>query len=91
VEAFPLVIIEAMASRTPFISFEVGALRKGNEEFDGGIIVNTIEEMVKAIQYLLKKDLLRQQFGRAGYQCTRKRFNITKIAERYETLYKRLV
>jgi len=91
VEAFPLVIIEAMASQTPFVSFEVGALRRGNEEFAGGIIVDTIEEMVATVQNLLNDASVRQQLGESGYRRAKESYDWEKIVDRYEALYKRLV
>ncbi len=48
-EAFPMVILEAMATATPWICTNVGNV----EELSGGIIIDSAEEMAKAIDTLL--------------------------------------
>ena len=89
-EAFPLVILEAMASSTPFVTFEVGALRKSNPQFIGGIIVESINEMTTVMDQLIDNTAIRQKLGLDGYKCALQSYNWEKIVDRYESLYKQL-
>ena len=82
-ECFPLVVVEAMASRTPFISTDVGCVR----ELVGGVIVSSAEEMGNAIRWLADKGLEWQRLAEAGRHAWEKEYRWDKIVEQYESLY----
>lgn len=64
-ETQPLTILESMASGKPFISTDVGCVT----EFEGGLIVNNIEEMAGAMRELAGNPAERGELGRRGKEC----------------------
>lgn len=86
-EASPLVILEAMAAGTPWIAFDRGSIRENS----GGVVVQSVEEMVEAAMGLLNR----------GHDCSNvaDQENSEIIANRhwesitseYERLYSQLV
>lgn len=85
-EAQPLVILDAMASGTPFISLEVGCVR----EFPGGIIVRSSVEMSRAISTLLGDAIAREELSNAGKSACETTYSWDKIAEQYDLLLSEL-
>jgi glycosyltransferase involved in cell wall biosynthesis len=86
-EASPLVILESMAARTPWVSFDVGCVR----EHTGGFVVNRPDEMADKACQLLADSALRQELGTAGYQRVQKRHTWDEVTTQYEALYQDLL
>ena len=63
-EKQPVCIFEAMSSGVPFISTNVGDV-KGRP---GGIVVESLDEMVSAINTLANSSELIKRLGQEGYQ-----------------------
>lgn len=87
VEAFPLVILEAMASKTPFVTTNVGNVR----ELEGGIIVKYPNEMTQHINELLNDPSERNRLAEKGYKMWKERYTWEKITNKYENLYSQIV
>lgn len=85
-ECFPLVIVEAMASWTPFISTDVGCVRN----LPGGLIVSSVEDMANAIRQLADKGPEWQQLSNDGKKAYEEKYSWEKIVDQYEQLYLRL-
>lgn len=85
-EAQPLVILDAMASGTPFISFDIGCVR----EFPGGIIVRSSVEMSTAISTLLGDEIAREELSKAGKSASDITYSWDKIADQYDLLLTKL-
>jgi glycosyltransferase involved in cell wall biosynthesis len=85
-EASPLVILEAMAAGTPFVSFDAGCVR----EHAGGRVVTSVPEMVEATRELLSNSELRRRLGEQGKARIAERHDWEVITMAYDNLYARL-
>lgn len=61
-EAFPVVIVESMASGIPFICTDVGCVRF----LPGGVVAKNKKEMIYWMDLLSKDENISQEIGRAG-------------------------
>ena len=84
-EPFGLVVIEAMACGTPVIAFKAGSMPELIEEGKTGFLVNNIEE---ACQALKKTDEISREYCR---EYVKKNFNLKRMVNRYEKLYKKIL
>lgn len=97
VECSPLVLFEAMASRTPFISLACGNAAEIAEWGQSGVILPTypwqngmvngdVDDMATAITRLVHNPEERRRLAENGYQAWRERFTWERIAVQYESL-----
>lgn len=87
VECFPLVILEAMASATPFISTPVGNV----PDFAAfGVIAQNAAQMTDAAEALLNDDAAREKLGRAARAEWQRRYTWNTVIDQYELLYSQL-
>lgn len=84
-ECFPLVILEAMASRTAFVSTDCGNVR----ELPGGVVCAPAA-MGREIGRLLDDGPARRALAAAGHAAWRERFTWDGVVDRYEALYRGL-
>lgn len=82
-EYFPLVILESMASKTPFISFNVGCVC----ELPGGIVVNNVDEMAHALCHLIASPQLKLRLIDSGFNSCLNRYSWPKIIDEYESVF----
>jgi len=82
IEAAPLVIIEAMAARTPFVSTDCGNVG----EMKGGVICAP-QEMAYNANRLLDNPALRKDLAQDGHRQVRKALTWESVVDRYEDLY----
>jgi len=98
VEYSPLVLFEAMASRTPFLTVACGSAREIVAWGGGGVIVPTEERlggmvgadpsvMARMIEDLILNPRERDRLGEAGHGAWQGRFTWERIAGEYERLY----
>ncbi len=98
----PLVLYEALASRTPFVSLACGNAAEIAAWNGGGVIAPTIQqgygyvdgdpvEFAKIISHLLADDEQRGSLAQVGYDAWRERFTWDAIVSQYEALYLSLV
>lgn len=84
-EPFGLVMIEAMACGTPVIAYPFGSVPEVIEDGVTGRIVNSLHEAVSAVGDVdsLDRKAIRREFER--------RFSSEQMAEKYLTVYRRLL
>jgi L-malate glycosyltransferase len=87
VECSPLVIIEAMASGTPFISTPVGNV----PDMPGGVIVRDAVSMAEATDRLSLRGEEWSDLSKAGRTAWEAGFTWDRVVDQYERLYQRLV
>lgn len=85
VEASPLVIIEAKASRTPFVSTDCGNVK----EWKGGFVCAP-EEMAEKANRVLNDSALHKQLAEEGWVEWKEKLTWETIVDKYEDLYWRL-
>jgi len=106
IEYSPIVLYEAMASRTPFISLACGNAAEIAAWSDGGLIAPTIQKTIHEdtgfvdgdpatfaglVDELLADPSHRQLLAEAGHKAWLEKFTWEKITLDYEALYERLV
>jgi glycosyltransferase involved in cell wall biosynthesis/ADP-heptose:LPS heptosyltransferase len=85
IEASPLVIIEAKASGTPFVSTDCGNVR----EWKGGIVCGP-EEIAKNANRILDDEAFRRQLAEEGFREWKEKLTWEAVVDQYEDLYLRL-
>jgi glycosyltransferase involved in cell wall biosynthesis len=82
-ECSPVTILEAIASKTPFISTNVGNV----SEIKGGVIINNPDEMAYQTGQLLNDEDKRSLLGKMGYKSFYENYRWDEIVKRFEDLY----
>lgn len=82
VEASPLVIIEAKASKTPFVSTDVGNVK----EWKGGIVCDE-KEIASKVNQLLNNYEKRLALAEEGYKEWKEKLTLSAIIDQYENLF----
>lgn len=101
-ECSPLVLFEAMASKTPFITTNCGNAKEivswghggiaiSGEQTPEGIVISRPGDMARAIEDLAADPSYRRQLGENGYRAWKARFTWEHIATHYERLYRVVV
>jgi len=100
-ECSPLVLFEALASRTPFVSTDCGNAQEIAAWTGGGVVVPSSRNkdgtvsaessaMADMIEALLTDSGKRQAMADAGFKSWRERFTWERITDQYEQLYRSL-
>jgi glycosyltransferase involved in cell wall biosynthesis len=91
-EAFPMVLLEAMAARKPIVATDVGDNRQAIAHGETGLLVPPSDagSLASAIATLVADEQRAQALGNAGYARFRERFTATRMAEQYAAVYREL-
>jgi glycosyltransferase involved in cell wall biosynthesis len=73
-EVFGQIIIEAFAAKTPVIARNIAEMSAIVAESGGGIIYDTVDELVAAMDRLLDDRAQRKRLGLCGYEAYRRRW-----------------
>ena len=84
-EPFGMVLIESMAAGTPILAFCKGAVPEIVRNGETGFIVESVEQMVEAVERLDHID------RRTCWNHVKTNFSIRRMAEGYSALYQELV
>jgi glycosyltransferase involved in cell wall biosynthesis len=87
IECSPLVILEALASRTPFVSTDCGDV---GDHAEFGEVVENPEAMARSINGLLNDDERRSILAHDGHAHWRRYHTWGAITDQYEQLYREL-
>lgn len=103
IECSPIVLFECMASRTPFLTSDVGNAKEIIKWSQGGILLPSlkiekggncsvdIEKSVKILEDIYGNEIKRQEMRERGFDAWKEKFSWEKIAKNYESLYWDLV
>jgi len=88
-EGFPMVILEAMASKLPVVATRVGEVPLLINR-ENGILVEPgdVEGIKQALFYLLENRVIAKGMGQKGYQRVKDHFSSEKMAKDYMGIYK---
>jgi L-malate glycosyltransferase len=84
VEAFPLVVLEALAAGRPYVSWDVGAVK----EIPGGLLVSNAAGFRHAVRTLTEDDRLYAALVDEGREAVRQRYDWDQIVDQYECAYR---
>ena len=73
-EVFGIIILESFARATPAIVRNIGGMPKVIEESGGGVVFNTDEELLHAMDRLIEDPGLRDKLGRQGNAVLRQKW-----------------
>lgn len=85
-ETQPIVVIESMAFSKPWIATSSGCII----EMEGGIPVNSFQELVKWLKKLMLEPDLRVRLGAEGRSAFERRYEQTEVKALWETLVNEL-
>lgn len=81
-EAFPVSLVEAMATGTPYITTDVGCVKF----LPGGIVVNSERDMAYWLTLLSNNDELSKAIGNAGKVYANKKLTQKTVTDQFERL-----
>jgi L-malate glycosyltransferase len=87
IECAPLVVLEAMAARVPWIAYDVGNVR----ELAGGLVVDNLEHLVEVALDLLGSSIRREELGAQGNEAWQRHHQWHDVIEEYASLFLRVV
>lgn len=98
IECSPIVLFEAMAGKTPYLSTDVGNAKEISKWSNSGRIIPTahdrdgmghanISEGVKMLENIYQNQSLRRDMADRGYQAWKEKFTWEGITKQYEMLY----
>jgi L-malate glycosyltransferase len=102
IECSPIVLFECMASKTPFLTTDVGNAKEIIEWSGAGVLLPSnkgssgysyadIEQSVKLLEHLYHNSITRVAMQEAGFKKWQEQFSWEIIAKQYELLYLKLL
>lgn len=91
-ESFGLMAVEAMACRTPVVTFSGTAIEEIVKDQVGGLVVpsKNSKALADAISYLIHNDNARIEMGLKAREIVEKKYNEDQYLEKHLNLYKNL-
>ena len=89
-EIFPLVMLEAFRQQTPVVARKLGAMVEVIEESGGGVLYESDDELLAAMDRLLEDRSYRTTLGMSGYQAYEQKWTAEAHLDRYLALIQEL-
>ncbi len=88
-EAFGIVVIEAMASGLPVVASNLGGMKTIVQNEKNGLLfeVGNFRELTEKIELLLNNESLRIKLEENGRKTVQEKYSIEKVVDRLEKLY----
>jgi glycosyltransferase involved in cell wall biosynthesis len=92
-EAFPVVVLEAMASGRPVVASRVGGIPEAIETGLNGILFEpgNVAQLTEALVSLLKNESMRRRMGQEARHVAEARFDWNEVTNQYLKEFKRLL
>jgi glycosyltransferase involved in cell wall biosynthesis len=84
-EAFGIVLLEAMACETPVLAFDTPGVNEVAKS--GGCVYSSREELSELIVKLHESEALRAEFGRMGRRCVEEKYTWERAIDSMESVY----
>jgi glycosyltransferase involved in cell wall biosynthesis len=102
IECSPIVLFECMASKTPFLTTDVGNAKEIIKWSDAGVLLPTnkdssgysyadIEKSVKLLEHMYHNSIPLVAMQKAGFKKWQEQFSWEIIAKQYESVYLKLL
>ena len=88
-EAFGIVLIEAMASATPVIGSSIPGVR--DVAIEGGLVFSGVDDLAEKIFSVMTDDRLAGKLSRRGLKAVNEKYSWEVVSKRVENLYYTLV
>jgi len=88
-EAFGIVLLEAMASATPVIGSNIPGVR--DVAIEGGLTFSDTDDLAKKIMEVLSNDRLAEKLSRKGLKAVKEKYSWEIISRKIEKLYLSLI
>ncbi len=88
-EAFGIVLLEAMASATPVIGSNIPGVR--DVAIEGGLTFSDVDDLANKITEILTNDKLAEKLSRKGLKAVREKYSWDVVSKRIEKLYFSLI
>jgi len=92
-EGFGIVLLEAMACKTPVICTDIVGVADDVEKSNAGIVVKpkNINDLSRAIIKILKNKPNQKKMGENALRLVRQKYSLEKMAERCEKIYEEVI
>jgi len=84
-EAFGIVLLEAMACETPVLAFDTPGVNE--VAMEGGRVFSSKEDLVDSILELHENELLRMSLGRRGRRAVEEKYSWERVLDKIESVY----
>ena len=90
---FGVVVVEALASKTPIVISDGVAIHPDISRAEAGTVVpvGDVEALTQALRQLLKDENQRDKFKENGYQLAQKKYSLTSMGQSLARLYREIV
>jgi glycosyltransferase involved in cell wall biosynthesis len=86
-ECQPMVILDCLASETPFVCTDVGCVRS----LSSGLVVTDVDQMAAQLRFLLHHSIGREELARNGRYIYEKQFSYASVAAKWESLLNKIL
>jgi len=85
-EAFGIVLLEAMACETPVLAFNTPGVNE--VAMDGGMVYSSTDELAEKIMELHSNEPLRRSLGRSGRMAVESKYSWSSVLDKSESIYR---
>lgn len=85
-EAFGIVLLEAMACETPVLAFNTPGVNEIARE--GGMVFSSTSELAERIMELHHNEPLRRSLGKRGRQAVQEKYSWNRVLDKVESVYR---
>ena len=85
-EAFGIVLLEAMACKTPVLAFNTPGVNE--VALDGGMVYSSTDELAEKIMEFHSNEPLRRSLGQSGRKAVEAKYSWSSVLDKIESIYR---